>query len=48
MKSKSSYSRMLEPLDLGFTKLRNRVVMGSIHSGLEEAKEQETFPVNVG
>jgi 2,4-dienoyl-CoA reductase (NADPH2) len=31
---------MLEPLDLGFTKLRNRVVMGSIHSGLEEAKEQ--------
>ena len=35
-----TYSRMLEPLDLGFTKLRNRVVMGSIHSGLEEAKDR--------
>ena len=27
---------MLEPLDLGFTTLRNRVVMGSMHTGLEE------------
>ncbi|KPI83566.1 putative 2 4-dienoyl-coa reductase fadh1 [Leptomonas seymouri] len=30
-----AYSRMLEPLDLGFVKLRNRVVMGSMHTGLE-------------
>lgn len=27
---------MLEPLDLGFTQLRNRVIMGSMHTGLEE------------
>lgn len=33
----NSYSRMLEPLDLGFTTLRNRTVMGSMHVGLEEA-----------
>jgi 2,4-dienoyl-CoA reductase (NADPH2) len=30
--------RMLEPLDLGFTRLKNRVVMGSMHTGLEEEK----------
>ncbi|WP_099025616.1 NADPH-dependent 2,4-dienoyl-CoA reductase [Mycolicibacterium palauense] len=27
---------MLSPLDLGFTTLRNRVVMGSMHTGLED------------
>ena len=27
--------RMLQPLDLGFTTLRNRVLMGSMHTGLE-------------
>jgi 2,4-dienoyl-CoA reductase (NADPH2) len=27
---------MLAPLDLGFTTLRNRVLMGSMHTGLEE------------
>ncbi len=32
------YSRLLEPLDLGFTQLANRVIMGSMHLGLEEAK----------
>ena len=31
------YPNMLEPLDLGFTTLRNRVLMGSMHTGLEEA-----------
>jgi 2,4-dienoyl-CoA reductase (NADPH2) len=30
---------MLEPLDLGFTTLRNRVLMGSMHTGLEEAPD---------
>ena len=30
------YPRLLEPLDLGFTKLRNRVLMGSMHTGLED------------
>lgn len=33
-----SYPRMFEPLDLGFTTLKNRVLMGSMHTGLEEAK----------
>lgn len=32
----SDYPLMLEPLDLGFTKLKNRVVMGSMHTGLED------------
>jgi 2,4-dienoyl-CoA reductase (NADPH2) len=31
------YPRLLEPLDLGFTTLPNRVLMGSMHVGLEEA-----------
>ncbi|SMF56729.1 NADPH-dependent 2,4-dienoyl-CoA reductase [Pseudobacteriovorax antillogorgiicola] len=34
-----TYPKMLEPLDLGFTTLRNRVLMGSMHTGLEEAKD---------
>ncbi|WP_128145877.1 NADPH-dependent 2,4-dienoyl-CoA reductase [Mycobacterium ulcerans] len=32
----SPYPNLLFPLDLGFTKLRNRVVMGSMHTGLED------------
>jgi 2,4-dienoyl-CoA reductase (NADPH2) len=31
------YPELLKPLDLGFTSLRNRVLMGSMHVGLEEA-----------
>lgn len=34
----AKYPHLLEPLDLGFTKLRNRTLMGSMHTGLEEAK----------
>lgn len=30
------YPRLLAPLDLGFTRLPNRVLMGSMHTGLEE------------
>ncbi len=30
------YPHLLSPLDLGFTTLRNRVVMGSMHTGLED------------
>jgi 2,4-dienoyl-CoA reductase (NADPH2) len=30
---------MLKPLDLGFTTLKNRVLMGSMHTGLEETKD---------
>ncbi len=33
-----NYSKLLEPLDLGFTTLKNRVLMGSMHTGLEEEK----------
>ena len=33
----TAYPRMLAPLDLGFTTLKNRVLMGSMHVGLEEA-----------
>lgn len=31
----TAYPTLLSPLDLGFTTLRNRVVMGSMHTGLE-------------
>ncbi|MEE9455506.1 MAG: NADPH-dependent 2,4-dienoyl-CoA reductase [Paracoccaceae bacterium] len=31
-----SYPHMLAPLDLGFTTLKNRVLMGSMHTNLEE------------
>jgi 2,4-dienoyl-CoA reductase (NADPH2) len=35
----AQFPKMLEPLDLGFTTLKNRVLMGSMHTGLEEHKE---------
>ena len=34
-----SYPHLLQPLDLGFTQLKNRVIMGSMHTGLEEEKQ---------
>ena len=34
--SHEQYPHMLAPLDLGFTTLKNRVLMGSMHTGLEE------------
>lgn len=30
------YSHLFSPLDLGFTVLKNRILMGSMHTGLEE------------
>lgn len=33
-----SFPHLFKPLDLGFTTLRNRVLMGSMHTGLEEEK----------
>ncbi|MCC6196274.1 MAG: NADPH-dependent 2,4-dienoyl-CoA reductase [Burkholderiales bacterium] len=33
------YPNLLAPLDLGFTTLSNRVLMGSMHTGLEEAAD---------
>jgi len=35
----TTYPHMLAPLDLGFTTLKNRVLMGSMHTGLEETKD---------
>lgn len=32
------YPELLKPLDLGFTTLKNRVLMGSMHVGLEEVE----------
>ncbi len=35
----TDYPHLLAPLDLGFTTLPNRVLMGSMHTGLEETKD---------
>jgi 2,4-dienoyl-CoA reductase (NADPH2) len=32
----TAYQNLLAPLDLGFTTLKNRVIMGSMHTGLED------------
>ena len=32
----TEYPHLFEPLDLGFTSLRNRTIMGSMHTGLED------------
>ena len=33
------YPHLLAPLDLGFTQLKNRVLMGSMHTGLEDSRD---------
>lgn len=38
MTTQAPYPHLLAPLDLGFTTLRNRTLMGSMHVGLEEEK----------
>jgi len=35
----TDYPHLFAPLDLGFTTLKNRVLMGSMHTGLEETKD---------
>lgn len=35
--AENNYPHLFQPLDLGFTTLKNRVLMGSMHLGLEEA-----------
>ncbi len=35
----TKYKHIFEPLDLGFTTLKNRILMGSMHTGLEEEKK---------
>ncbi|MBL4584596.1 MAG: FAD-dependent oxidoreductase [Pseudomonadales bacterium] len=39
MSQTKQYPKLLEPLDLGYTKLRSRTIMGSMHTGLEEDSE---------
>jgi len=34
-----NYPNLLAPLDLGFTTLKNRVLMGSMHTGLEDGRK---------
>jgi 2,4-dienoyl-CoA reductase (NADPH2) len=38
MNAVSPFQHLLQPLDLGFTTLKNRTLMGSMHVGLEEEK----------
>ncbi|HWJ05155.1 MAG TPA: NADPH-dependent 2,4-dienoyl-CoA reductase [Steroidobacteraceae bacterium] len=38
----AAYPHLLAPLDLGFVRLRNRVLMGSMHTGLED--DPKHFP----
>ena len=35
----TTYPHLFTPLDLGFTTLKNRILMGSMHTGLEEAPD---------
>ena len=35
----TQYPHLLQPLDLGHTTLKNRVLMGSMHTGLEETRD---------
>jgi len=42
MSVESRFPHLLAPLDLGFTTLKNRVLMGSMHTGLEDHKKD--FP----
>lgn len=43
--SVSPYPHLFTPLDLGFTQLRNRVLMGSMHTGLEDrARDFPNWP----
>ncbi|MAG96359.1 MAG: NADPH-dependent 2,4-dienoyl-CoA reductase [Alphaproteobacteria bacterium] len=38
MPGRARYPELFSPLDLGFTRLKNRALMGSMHTGLEEAE----------
>lgn len=42
MSTEIHYPHLLSPLDLGFTTLKNRVLMGSMHTGLEDHRRD--FP----
>ncbi len=42
MSASSPFPHLLQPLDLGFTTLKNRALMGSMHTGLEDGRKN--FP----
>ena len=42
MNAATAFPHLLQPLDLGFTTLNNRVLMGSMHTGLEDGRKN--FP----
>ena len=39
--TRTRYPHLLSPLDLGFTTLKNRVLMGSMHTGLEDGNNHD-------
>jgi len=39
--TQATYPHLLAPLDLGFTTLKNRVLMGSMHTGLEDGNKHD-------
>lgn len=39
--SNTQYPHLFTPLDLGFTTLKNRVLMGSMHTGLEDGNKRD-------
>lgn len=39
MRATDRYPHLFVPLNLGFTTLKNRILMGSMHTGLEEAED---------
>ncbi|MCP4301964.1 MAG: NADPH-dependent 2,4-dienoyl-CoA reductase [Gammaproteobacteria bacterium] len=41
----TNYPHLFAPLDLGFTTLKNRVLMGSMHTGLEDGNKHERLAV---
>ncbi|MBT8110974.1 MAG: NADPH-dependent 2,4-dienoyl-CoA reductase [Gammaproteobacteria bacterium] len=41
----TNYPHLLAPLDLGFITLKNRVLMGSMHTGLEDGNKHERLAV---
>jgi len=40
MAAHQKFPRLFEPLDLGHTTLKNRAIMGSMHTGLEERRDR--------
>ena len=44
----NQYPNLFAPLDLGFTKLNNRILMGSMHTGLEDGNEHQRLAAYFG